>query len=144
MTAPLPLVVDIPGPVVGKGRPRVVRRKNMPYPVAITPEKTVSAENRIAHELALAWGQPPLDEPLSLDVEIRVPVPASKPKKFRAAALAGDILPVGKPDLDNVLKLIGDSGNQVVWSDDSRFARIVMRRRYAEAPGMTITVDRAA
>lgn len=135
------LTVRIPGPVVGKGRPRFVRSTGRAY----TPGKTLTAENRIAFELAQAWGDaPPCDAPLSLRVMVEVDVPASKSKKFRAAALAGAELPVGKPDLDNVLKLIGDSGNGVIWRDDSRIAEIHMQRRYAESACLTITVERAA
>ena len=134
------LRVDIPGPVVGKGRPRFVRSTGRVF----TPGKTLTAENRIGYELARAWGKTPLNEPLTLRVTVFVTVPASHSKKFRAAALAGQVIPAAKPDLDNVIKLIGDAGNKVVWSDDSRLAEIHARRRYAEAPGLSITVERCA
>lgn len=137
--ATLPLTITIPGPVAGKGRPRFVRATGR----AFTPVATTNAETRLAHEVALLWKHPPLDEALSMALEVRVAVPASKSKKFRAGALAGFILPVGKPDLDNIVKLVGDSLNDIVWTDDSRIASIIVRRRYSEHPGLTLTVSRA-
>lgn len=134
----LPFSITIPGPVVGKGRPRFVRATGRTY----TPGPTASAENRLAHEASLLWKQPPVDEALSVVIEVRVAVPASKSKKFRAGALAGCIVPTGKPDLDNIVKLVGDSLNGIVWTDDSRIASLMAHRRYSEHPGLTLTVSK--
>jgi len=92
--------------------------------------------------MAQAWTQPPLDEPLALRIEVRVLVPASKSKKWKEAALAGGVLPVGRPDLDNIAKIVADSGNRVLWSDDSRITELHVRRRYAAEPGITVEVCR--
>lgn len=134
------LTVQIPGPVIGKGRPRFVRATGRAH----TPPATLSAENRIGWELRQAYAGPPLDVALALRVLVQVAVPKSSTKKFRERALAGLTAPISKPDLDNIVKLIGDSGNGVVWTDDSRIAEIHVRRQYAEAPSITITIERCA
>lgn len=134
----LPLTVVIPGAVTGKGRHRTTRAGHV-----YTPDKTVRAENRIAHEVALAWRQPPLDEALSMTLEIRVAVPASKSKKFREMALASGVFPTGRPDLDNIVKLVADAGNKILWADDAQITRLFVSRRYAADPGITMTVERA-
>jgi Holliday junction resolvase RusA-like endonuclease len=134
----LPLTVNIAGPVTGKGRHRTTRSGH-----TYTPEKTASAQNRVAHELAIAWRQPPCVDALSLTVEIRVPVPVSKSKKFRDLALASGVFPTSKPDIDNVVKLLADAGNKIVWNDDAQITRLFVSRRYAADPGMTVTVERA-
>jgi Holliday junction resolvase RusA-like endonuclease len=60
-----------------------------------------------------------MDGPLVLGVKAFLPVPKSKPKKFRAAALAGSIRPTVKPDLDNLLKNIKDCMTSMnFWNDD--------------------------
>lgn len=135
----LPFTVTIPGAVTGKGRPRFVRATGRTY----TPAQTLSAENRIAHEVTLAWRQPPLDEALMMTLEIRVAIPKSKPKKFREAALASGIFPTSKPDCSNVLKLVEDSLNGVLYRDDSCITRLFVSRRYAADPGITLTVSKA-
>lgn len=131
------LTLELAGPIVGKGRPRFTRQGH-----TYTPSATVTAESRLSYAMAQAWSAAPLDEPLALRVEIRVPVPASKSKKWRAAALAGDVLPVGRPDVDNTLKLICDAGNKLLWCDDSRITEVTIRRRYAAEPGISIEVCR--
>lgn len=89
--------------------------------------------------LAQAWSfRALLDEPLRLELTIHVGVPASWSKKRRALALAGEIMPTGKPDLDNVVKSIADSGNGVVWRDDALIAQLVVNRWYAEAPSLRV------
>lgn len=131
------LTLELAGPIVGKGRPRFTRAGH-----TYTPSATVTAESRLAYAFAQAWTAAPLDEPLALRVEVRVPIPASKSKKWRSAALAGDVLPTCKPDLDNVLKLLADAGNKLVWCDDSRITEVAIRRRYGAEPGLRIEVCR--
>jgi Holliday junction resolvase RusA-like endonuclease len=83
-----------------------------------------------------------LEEPLCLRVTVFCDVPKSKSKKFRALALADNYIPTTKPDLDNVVKLVGDAGNGIVWKDDSHIAEVHARRRYGDAPALHITVER--
>jgi Holliday junction resolvase RusA-like endonuclease len=139
MMAGVPLLtVELPGLATGKGRPRFDGRNGRAY----TPQKTVSAEAKISYALAQAWTQPPLDEPLALTILVSVPVPSSKSRRWKEAALAGDVLPMGRPDLDNILKLIADAGNKIVWCDDARITEVMIRRRYSEQPGLLIEVCR--
>lgn len=60
----------------------------------------------------------PLQGPLLLGVKAYLPIPKSKPKKWQAAALAGEIRPTSKPDSDNLIKQIKDCCNRVMWGDD--------------------------
>jgi Holliday junction resolvase RusA-like endonuclease len=131
------LTLELAGPVVGKGRPRFTRAGH-----TYTPSATVTAESRLSYAMAQAWTAAPLDEPLALRIEVRVPIPASKSKRWQAAALAGDVLPISKPDLDNILKLVADAGNKLLWSDDARITEVAIRRRYAAEPGISIEVCR--
>ena len=60
-----------------------------------------------------------LSGPLLLGVRAYLPIPKSKPKKFREAALRGLIAPTIKPDLDNIIKNIKDvMTNLGFWLDD--------------------------
>jgi Holliday junction resolvase RusA-like endonuclease len=60
----------------------------------------------------------PLQGPLLLGVRAYLPIPKSKPKKWQAAAQAGEIRPISKPDTDNLIKQIKDCANRAMWGDD--------------------------
>ena len=103
------------GQPVGKGRPRFSRASGTVY----TPEKTARYEERLAWAAqSVMAGRPLLTEALEVTIRAYVDIPKSKPKAFRAAALAGKIRPTTKPDADNFAKCV-DALNRVVWVDDS-------------------------
>lgn len=83
-----------------------------------------------------------LDEALRLELIVYVSVPLSWSKKRQALALACEIIPTGRPDLDNIVKSISDSGNGVVWRDDAIIAQMQVWRWYNLSPGMLVTVYR--
>lgn len=51
---------------------------------------------------------------------------------WRTAADVGSALPVGKPDLDNVAKLVLDGLNGVAWLDDRQVVELSARRVWAD------------
>lgn len=124
------------GKPVAKGRPRFNRETGRAY----TPEKTAKYETLLRYAATQVMGdRPPLEGPLRLEMSIVAPVPVSWPKKKQAAALAGEIRPTGKPDLDNFMKVI-DAANLVVWIDDGQITDATLSKSYGEKPGMTIRV----
>ncbi len=131
---------EVPGTPVGKGRPKVSTRGGK-FARMYTPEKTASYEGLIALSARQAMGGRPLiDGPVDVSLMIRLAVPASWSKKKQAAALAGQVLPTKKPDADNVLNAVFDGMNGVVWVDDVQACGVVLRKRYAETPGVTVVV----
>jgi Holliday junction resolvase RusA-like endonuclease len=67
-------------------------------------------------------------------------VPASWSNKKRAKALAGEVMPTGKPDLDNLEKAILDGMNKIVFRDDAVVCDVIKRKRYAETPRVQVIV----
>ena len=46
-----------------------------------------------------------------------------------------------KPDLDNLVKALGDGMNGVVFADDSQIAQNgICRKVYGDTPGVTVTI----
>lgn len=133
---PRSLSFSIPGRIGGKGRARSFLRKGV---IAhSTPKKTASDEavvRQFAH-LAIV-GAPLLQGPLRLEVIVYRMIPKSWSGKRRAAA----IWITGKPDCDNVLKLIADAMNGIAYQDDSQIAALAMVRLYGipECVGVTLT-----
>jgi Holliday junction resolvase RusA-like endonuclease len=73
--------------------------------------------------LALLYDQrpeKPIEEAIFLGIKTFLPIPASKSKKWKAAALAGEIRPTTKPDLDNMVKHFKDVCKGVFWVDDKQ------------------------
>jgi len=121
----------IPGRLKGKGRHRAralsVRGKTFVQTYA--DPKTVSAEAMLRAFGGEAMGsRPPLQGPLVLDVLVTLNTTKSWSKKRKAEAA----YVTGKPDCDNIIKLIGDALNHVCWSDDSQICKIAFERRYRD------------
>ena len=65
---------------------------------------------------------------------------SSKPKKWQAAALAGQERPTKKPDGDNVLKAIADALNEIVYIDDAQIVDATVRKFYAAVPRTIVQI----
>jgi Holliday junction resolvase RusA-like endonuclease len=134
------ITFTVPGNPVGKGRPRMGRSGG--FARMYTPEKTVSYESLVAmagHE-AMA-GRSVLEAAVAVTMDIRVAIPASWSKKKRAAALAGQIRPTTKPDIDNVEKAIFDGLNGVTWKDDVQVVDVRKGKRYSDTPGVWVEIQ---
>jgi Holliday junction resolvase RusA-like endonuclease len=132
------LTIVLPGVPRGKGRPRISTKGG--FPRAYTDAKTRSYETLLRDAGATAMaGSPVLEGPLTVNVEARFPVPASWSRRKRAAALAGELRPTGRPDMDNVVKTL-DALNWVVWKDDAQIVTMRVFKRYSEEPALKITV----
>lgn len=130
----------IPGPPVAKARPRAFRAGTGVR--MHTPEKTQRYENLVAIEADHAMaGAKPLDGPVAAFFDVGLPVPASWSKKKRTAALSGEIRPTSKPDVSNIAKSVEDGMNKIVYHDDSQITELVIRKRYAEKPGLSVRVS---
>lgn len=116
----------IPGRVRGKGRPRAFLKKNGRIGT-YTDDKTSSCESVVRDCAAKAMGDnPPIEGPVAISILSYSAIPKSWSKKRKAEAYHA----TGKPDADNVLKLIGDACNGILWRDDSQITDIKMKRRY--------------
>ncbi len=134
----------IPGEPKGKGRHRSRIAKmgdGRQFVANYTPKDTVEYENlvRMAAGQAMA-GRPPTMNPVIVWLVATCTVPASWSQKKRRAALIGDVMPTGKPDLDNVEKAVMDGMNKIVFRDDAQACRVVKGKQYGETPGVSVWV----
>lgn len=116
----------IPGRVGGKGRPRaVVINGNARI---LTPAKTRSTEAMVREFAANAMAGNAL---LEGGLQVFVVIWLERPKSWTRRKVAETPFPTGKPDLDNVVKLIGDALNGIVWHDDSQIVDLHVARRFS-------------
>lgn len=121
------------GRLPGKERARANRFNPRPY----TPTQTRRAHAFLEGMALEAMGTTaPLSGPIAAVIEIRIAVPASWSRAKREAALAGEILPTAKPDVDNHLKTLFDGLNRRVYHDDAQITDQTVRKRYAETDGI--------
>ena len=131
------VVVIMHGEPRGKGRPRFSRKTG----VAFTPERTVRYEQRLAWYAQQAMrGREVFTGPVTLQIRIFMSIPTSKPKKWKAEALAGKVYPTGRPDWDNISKMT-DACNRVVWVDDSQVVDATVQKRYSDTPRLELVVS---
>ena len=123
----------------GKGRPRFNTRTGH----GITPKETASYENLVHLNYIQQCDQYRFPDDAMLDMRVMAyySVPASASKKKKALMLAGEIRPTKKPDMDNVVKVIADSLNQVAYRDDTQIVDCQCRKFYAEQPRVEVIIQ---
>ena len=130
----------VPGSPTAKGRPRIGRVAG--HSRMFQPEKTVRYESTVALFARQAMGDRNLfDGPVSLDLLLHMPIPASWSAKKRMAALNGEIFPETKPDCSNVLKAVEDAMNGIVYLDDKQITDLCVIKRYGPTPGVDVIVS---
>lgn len=133
------VTIRLPGNPRGKGRPRFGRAGD--FVRVWTDKKTMSYEESLSRAgIEAMRATPPRLGALSVRIEAAIAIPASWSKKKRSAALAGDLMPTGKPDFDNIAKIVGDALNKIVWKDDAQIINCSFRKFYAESPGLIVSV----
>ena len=129
----------VPGAPQGKGRAKIVKIGG--FSRMATPAKTVAYEGLVAHAAQAAMrGAVPFEQAVGANLFIDCQVPASWSQKKQRMALAGEIMPTSKPDIDNVVKAIFDGCNGVLWRDDVLVVDTRIRKRYAATPCVRVEV----
>ena len=109
------------GEPVAQGRPKaaVVQGRAMVY----DPKKSRDFKRDVK---LVAQGYVPeelLTGPLEITIKAYRPIPKSMSKKKREQALAGELLPMTKPDLKNYVSGIEDALENVLYANDSQIVR---------------------
>lgn len=124
---------------VAQGRPRICRVGNGVR--AVDPPKSRAYKEMLGSMARAGIPEPIADTPLDVDMTFILPVPKSWSKKKIMSALQGEVLPQGRPDLDNYIKGLCDALNGIVWKDDSSIVTMTGRKVYGEIPGVKVVVQ---
>jgi Holliday junction resolvase RusA-like endonuclease len=105
-----------------------------------TPKKTHDSENTIGYAAKTAMkGREPFTGYLKVEIDFLVRPPESWSMKRKQAAMAGDSFPT-KNDLDNQIKSVLDSMNDIVYVDDRRIVMLKAIRSYGDEDNTHIAV----
>jgi len=125
----------------GRGLLRTVKSRGA------TAQRRARNRVRTLNERDLAWAaklamgsREPTRLPVAIDVSAYLEIPSSWSRAKRDAALAGTLLPTGKPDAHNLLKIAADSLRGIVLGDDAAVVDATVRKRYCDDPRLRIKV----
>jgi Holliday junction resolvase RusA-like endonuclease len=106
---------------------------------SFTPHKQAVHMDTIRIEASRAFKGDPLNGPLELRVRFVYEWPKSWSAKKRG--LTGNHWKISKPDADNLIKLIGDSLNKILWHDDAQICQTSFSKQYGLTSATHITVE---
>ena len=119
---------EVPGRVIGKGRPRL----NSYTGVVYTPTRTKDYESLVEQYFLLKY---PRFKALEGRIKINIIAYFSIPKTTKKAdineMLENNISPTKKPDIDNIVKAILDSMNKFAFKDDNQITKLEVEKKYA-------------
>lgn len=116
----------VPGQPRGKGRPKFTRNGH-----TYTDDKTRNYERFVAacFKQKNREGRAAPGSPVSMFITAFYKIPKSWTKAKKQAAMDGKITP-GKPDVDNVAKIVMDSLNELAYLDDRQVNFLSIRKQY--------------
>jgi Holliday junction resolvase RusA-like endonuclease len=106
---------------------------------AYTPEATRCYEQLVAVCARRACCQP-VSGPVHVEILVGKEVPVSKPKRTKQAMLSGEIRPMTKPDLDNVIKAVLDGCNKIAYLDDKQIVSLETQAFYVDEPRVRVRI----
>lgn len=136
------VMFSIPGEPQGKARARVVRTK-IGRSISYTPEKTAAYEKQVRQcyqNQVGGWKFPP-DCPLRVEITAFFSIPKSKSKREKEQMREGELLPIKKPDADNITKIICDALNGVAYADDKQITSLTIHKGYSLEPRVIVKIQ---
>lgn len=133
----------VPGKPQGKARARTFRNKHTGKSMSMTPEQTVLYENFIKERFLQVGAGFYLErgKPVTMRIAAWFLPPKSVSKKRRADMLEGRELPLKKPDMDNIVKVVADALNGIAYHDDTQIAYVAAKKAYSAIEGLEVTVE---
>lgn len=129
------------GEIKGKGRPRF--RNAGKFIQTYTDPKTRQYEATLKEAYLNAKQESFMNpaEQLKFKMKVFQPIPKSTTKKKKNEMIEGIIRPTKKPDIDNIIKSVFDSLNQVAFYDDTQIIELEVSKFYSETPRIEITIE---
>jgi len=123
--------ITIPLSPVGQRRARHTARGG--FSRTYKDEKQRHEENALMAHLAAHVPEKPLSGPVALSFVAYLPIPKSKPKKWQAGAMSGEIRPTVTPDADNLAKHLKDCLTTMrFWEDDKQVVEMFAAKMYGD------------
>lgn len=130
---------EVPGKVIGKGRPRLNSYTGIVY----TPTRTKHYESLVEQYFLLKY---PRFKVLEGRIKVSIIAYFSIPKTTKKAdineMLENNISPTKKPDIDNIVKAILDSMNKFAFKDDNQITKLEVEKKYAIEDKVYVKIEK--
>lgn len=136
------LTLIIPGEPCAQGRPRFSTQGG--FPRAYDPAKSKNYKafvKLVASQEIIKQGWKPTELPLRAKITAYLTLPAYKSKKFKIGALAREIRPTKKPDMDNLVKTCQDALEGIAFKNDAQIVTMVAEKYYSDNPRVEIELE---
>ena len=129
---------EIPGKIIGKGRPRLNSYTGAVY----TPTRTKDYENLVMQYFMIKYPKfKQLEGRVSVEIESNFEVPKSTKKQDKILMLENKINPIKKPDIDNIVKIILDAMNEIAFKDDTQITKLNVEKKYSETESVFVKIE---
>lgn len=129
---------NVPGKIIGKGRPRLNTYTGSVY----TPTRTKDYEELVQQYFLLKY---PTYKPFEGRVKVQIGayfgVPKMTKKADKELMLQNKINPTKKPDIDNIVKIVLDAMNGVAFKDDIQITKLDVEKAYSEEEFIQVKIE---
>ncbi len=133
--------LTVAGKAKGQKRPRFSFKTGRAYEPKDSAEAKETIRTLVIHAVqSQQWSIAHPDMPVEVVVRSYREIPSSKPVWFKKAAAMGLVVPLTKPDCDNVTKMVLDAMSGVVYHDDKQVFKQSYEAFYSETPRTEIEV----
>ncbi len=129
---------EVPGKVIGKGRPRLNSYTGAVY----TPTRTKDYESLVEQYFLLKYPRfKALEGRIKVNIIAYFAIPKTTKKSDINEMLENNISPTKKPDIDNIVKVVLDSMNKFAFKDDNQITKLEVEKKYAQEDKVYVKIE---
>ncbi|MBP3707662.1 MAG: RusA family crossover junction endodeoxyribonuclease [Clostridia bacterium] len=128
---------EVPGKIIGKGRPRLNSYTGSVY----TPTRTKDYETLVEQYFLLKYPRfKPFEGRVQVEISALFEIPKSAKKADKELMLENKINPTKKPDIDNIVKIVLDAMNGIAFKDDTQITKLNVEKIYAMQEAVRVRI----
>lgn len=128
---------EVPGKIIGKGRPRLNSYTGSVY----TPTRTKDYETLVEQYFLLKYPRfKPFEGRVQVEISALFEIPKSTKKADKELMLENKINPTKKPDIDNIVKIVLDAMNGIAFKDDTQITKLNVEKAYAMQESVKVRI----
>jgi len=128
------LIFQISGPPVPQKQTQFVRATGRAY------NPSQAAIEQLQWQIRPYAPSQPLAGAIEMHLSFYLPIPKSVSKRVYMQMINAVILPVKRPDFDNLAYLVTNAMKGIVYADDSQVTDCTIRKRYSDMPRTVIKI----
>lgn len=129
---------EVPGKIIGKGRPRLNSYTGNVY----TPARTKDYETLIEQYFLLKYPRfKMLEGRIKICMIAYFSIPKATKKSMLEDMLENKISPTKKPDIDNIIKIVLDAMNRFAFKDDIQITKLDVEKKYALEEKIKVKIE---